>query len=242
MKINYKAYAVASAVVHPAGGYINRLAGTFIGGTSTPTYLQIHDAKAVPINGSVPLRSWQVNDATPYQQTWVDTELTFLNGCVVCWSTTEGTLTASAETGDIFVEGESPYDNTGCTTVGDLTTGDDELEAWTSANGPKILKRIEFTALDTYGSNLYGQLFTKDSPINGDVSPFPPIVLGDFTSFDARFNEVYLISQGTGVVSGSIKTNSGTNYQGLTVCISSTESVLTKEGNNQYYAIRVTYK
>jgi len=243
MKINYKAYNVASAVVHPAGGYINRLAGTFIGGSSTTTYLQIHDAKEVPANGTVPLRSWQVSDASPFQQTWIETELTFLNGCVICWSTTENSLTASAETGDIFVEGESPYDNTGYSTAGDLTTADDVLQVWADSAGPKVLKRIEFTKIANAGETVYGLLFTKDSPVAGDVSPFPSIAIPNTESIDARFDEVNLLSQGTGVVSGSIKTNNGTLYDGLTVAISITSGVLTSpEEADTYYAIRVTYK
>lgn len=240
MKINYKAYAVASAVVHPAGGYINRLAGTFIGGTSTATWIQIHDAKAVPNNGAVPLRSWGVTDESPYQQTWNETELTFLNGCVIVFSTTEEKLTASAETGDIFVEGESPYDNSAVTMVGDLTTGDDELQVWATAAGPHTLKRLEITLLSNPGSDSYVFLFAKDSPSNGDVSPFPVFAIAQ-ASADLRFDEAYFLSQGTGVVSGSIQTNDGTLYKGMTVVISSTQATLTKRTGNTSFAIQASY-
>lgn len=239
MEIDFKAYDVASAVVQPAGGFLKRLAGTFRGNTSTATWIQLHDAKALPANGAVPKRSWQVSDESPFQQTWLEVDFVFENGLVVALSTTEDELTLASETMDLFVEGESPFNLLGTTTVGDLTTGDDLLQV-TADGTPKTLVRLEFTALSDFGATMYAMLFCK-SPTTGDVSPFPYIELPANTSVDSFFGEFNMQSREV-TVDGSIRETAQTINNGIFVGISTSKDDFQPEGLDLYYAIRATIK
>lgn len=195
-KVQSKAYGVVSSVVTTSTMQIDRVQGYFRGAVAS--WLQFHDAKALPANGAVPIKSFLQPTTSAFHWGFDPGELVVSNGLVVVMSTTEGTLTASAEVSDFLVDGEQTFDDTGASTTGDYTTAVQTRNIWLQANGPKRLLRLEFTALTGAGSTLYAKIFAHDSPsFVTSQRPLVTINLTIGTSKDVFFNFSPLASNAT---------------------------------------------
>jgi hypothetical protein len=233
MKLNVEGLGVASKVVHTAACNLTKIHGNFLG-TTADRWLQLHDAKALPANGAVPLRVWPVYQAsaggsTPFGEGFIGDDVTLANGAVFAVSTTRATLTASADTMDIFVNGDSSWDNTDVSVAGDYTTLRETLQVWQDVNGPLRLVRLEVTdnaLLDA----AYVQIHAGDTPAtNKIVASFPLEVLG---ALDLFF--------GTNGLSPRRVVN-GTVFDGCTVALSSTPGTYTALGSSDVF-IKASYR
>ncbi len=160
MKIESDSLAVASKVVKTFAMNVLRVRGDKLGANNR--FLQLHDAKALPANGVVPLRTYPIYATAPFDFNSEQVPILFQNGCVVAVSTTENTLTLDTDTINLFLTGESSTDDTGWDTDGDYTTGTASTDIAITATCPQ-LKRIEFTALSDAGAVLYAKVFANDS-------------------------------------------------------------------------------
>lgn len=207
---------------------LKKVSGNFLG-TTADRWLQVHNAKALPADTAVPVKSYPLSTGAPFAWTTDDEELALSVGCVLAISTTRDTLTISADTADWSVDGFTAIDDTGWTVAGDYTTGDSELQVWADSAGPKKLKRIEITdvgSADTY----YLMLFAHDSPQSGDV-PLLQKTLAAGANYDFFF--------GDGFVPFRLATPL-TNNDGCTIGISQTSGTYTPDVD-EALAIKATY-
>lgn len=142
----------------------------YYAGTTSPMYLQMHEATALPGNGAVPLKPGQY--LSPQSSFWYDYPeevVKFGTGLVLALSTTEGTLTIATVGGDKMdvaadIERQELPLTTGqaVTTVGDLTTGvgTGVLAVWISGNHGLV--RVESQNSDA--ANAWLQFFTYAAP------------------------------------------------------------------------------
>jgi hypothetical protein len=161
-------YNVTSLVALTVPGLITRVQGYFRGSTAD-RWLQLHDGTVVAdLTGAVPMKSYYLPMTAPFSWDFDPGELVVTKGLVVAVSTTEGTLTLSADTMDCFcdVEPQSiiPEDYS---VVGDLSTGVDFVTVWPSSSGPKNLYLVDYTNNDA--ATRYLQMFANDISITGDV-------------------------------------------------------------------------
>jgi hypothetical protein len=230
MRIESESLAVASKVVHTAAVSLAMVQGYFNGSTAN-RWLQLFDAKALPANGTVPLRSWPLYMTAPFEQDFKTDHVSLLDGCVFAVSTTQATLTISADTMDLYVNGTSPWDNTGASVVGDYTTTigvDGLLQIWADSAGPKTLLRLE--VVDTAaGGDMYVQIHAGDTPSADTL--VAAFVMPENSSKDFFF--------GTGLDIYR-KKNDGTIYDGCTILISSSISAVTPYAGNTH-AVKATY-
>lgn len=130
--------ANACTLVNIDGNYIAGAAGQ---------YFQIFDKATAPVNADVPLRSFYLPSAGPVNLPSIYQVIGPLNltlGLGVAISSTEATLTLGVGTFDVFGDTEEwETQISGLTTAGDLTTGVNNLQVWTNANGPQYLYTIE---------------------------------------------------------------------------------------------------
>lgn len=168
MKINYEALATAVAVVATHSMSLSRVQGFFITNTAT-RYLQLHDTKEEPAAAAVPLRTWALYQAAPFDQNFQNDSVELTTGCTFVISSTQNTYTAVAESMDIFVNGVSHLDLTGTTVVGDYTTDVELLQLWTEAATKKLV-RVEFNDKDSIGAT-YLQLHATDGAPDVGAKP-----------------------------------------------------------------------
>jgi len=176
---------VTNKVVNTSPMSVDRVQGYFRG--AVPSWLQLHDAKKLPANGAVPFKTFQQPTAAAFHWGFDPGEINTSTGFVVAISTTEATLTISAELADIQVDGEAALDDTGFTSVGDYTTAIQNQTVWSSANGPHTLRRVEFTALSGAGASLYAKVYGNEAPLVGQL-PLATMKLTIGTSKDFLFN------------------------------------------------------
>lgn len=229
MKIQLTNYSSASYVAKTFAMTLTKVSGNFKG-TTADRWLHIFDAKALPADTAVPVRSYPLFQNAPFSWTTDDEELALVNGCVVAVSTTEETLTISTDECDWYIDGYSHIDDTGWTTVGDYTTGDAELQVWADSAGPKKLVRLEVTNLAST-DELYLMIFAKDSPAAANV-PFLTKTIPADGSVDFFF--------GDGISPLQLPTVNSIN-DGCTVGISNNDSVYDPNTDNNQ-AIKATYK
>lgn len=108
-----------TATAFPAA--LIRVQGYFRGATAD-RWLQLFDTVQTPPDTTVPVKSYSLPQTTPFHWGFEATPLNFANGITVMISTTEGTLTASADTGDILVDFDSAMHVPGASVIGDLVT------------------------------------------------------------------------------------------------------------------------
>lgn len=224
MKIDSVSYAVASKVVKNFAMSVSRIRGQ----STANAWLQVHDAKALPANGAVPKRSFQVFLNAPFDVMLADDDLDCLNGCVLAMSSTEATLTISASTMSLFVTGTSHIDDTDWTVVGDYTTAAETQPVWNDAAGPKKLMRLEVSDAVTGSGPFYVQLFAGDSALDNTLQ----------ASFLVEFEGTLDIMFGNGL--NMVRQVAGVTYDGCFIALSSTQSVYTELTQNADY-IRASY-
>ncbi len=228
MNIDSVSYAVASKVVKTFAMEATRVRGQKV--AINDRFLQIHDAKAVPANGAVPKRSFNIYGTAPFDFDLRQTSaLSFTNGMVVAVSTTQATLTLDTDTIDLFVTGQSEIDDTGWSTAGDYTTVDEVLQVWAQAAAYKGLRRLEVTAV----GESWIQIHAQDTPTTASiVAAFP---IGASSSVDLFFGD----SNGFGFVPE--KFIAGVRYGGCTIAMSLAADAYDPPGTDDYY-IKASYK
>jgi hypothetical protein len=188
MKINYEALATAVAVVATHSMQVSRVQGFFITNTAT-RYLQLHDTKEEPAAAAVPLRTWPLYQAAPFDQNFQNDTVEVTTGCTFVISSTQNTYTAVAESVDIFVNGTSHLDLTGTTVVGDYTTDVEVLQLWTAAATKKLV-RVEFDDKDSIGAT-YLQLHASDGAPATGAKPLFEVATVAETPKDLWFDNSY---------------------------------------------------
>lgn len=231
MRIESESINVASKVVITAAANISRIHGQFRGSTAD-RWLMLFDAKAVPANGVAPNRAWPLYNsgggtATPFDVTFLDDNLNLAQGCVLAVSTSQSTLTLSTDTMDLYVHGDSNWDNRGLISVGNYTTGTAAPVAIASGGQTLRLKRVEFTSLSGAGVLLYGKIFAK-SPTAG-LRPLVQIPLEDGASTDLYFNLEM------------IQNVDGATYNGIYIRIDEMPGPLENDYSGTDFAIKYSY-
>jgi hypothetical protein len=235
MRIEYEDLAAVSAVVNTSGTELTKIYGFFNGSTAT-RYLQLYDAKAVPADNANEaaavaaglIRTWPLYTTAPFEFDFVGDTIRLGSGCVLVISTTKDNLTASVDTADFFVTGESSWNNAGTTAVGDYTTDETEQEVWATGAGPKTLLRVEFTAVADAGADLYAKIYGA-APAAGDP-PMAQMKLRQNTSEDFYFH----------LTPTWIK--AGVTYIGCHIVIDETPGDFVGTYAGGHYAIKSTYR
>lgn len=228
MRIEHETLAAVSAVVATNSCTISNVHG-FFNGTTANRYLQLHDAKALPADTAVPMRVWPIYMTAPFEITFIGDPIALANGAVFVVSTTRATLTASADTMDIFVNGVQTSDTTGVSVAGDYTTLDEVLQVWADSAGPKRLLRIEYSNVSGGGAD-YLQVHAGDTPLtNKLVASFPMVAQGSSA----------VLEFGGGLECR--KVIGSTIYDGCTLAVSSAALTYSAVGSADYY-LKATYK
>lgn len=119
------------------------LQGYFNG--ASDAWLQIHDVAAVPANGAVPLKSFQLLAKMAYSWKFDPNVLVLKTGLYVCVSTTDATKTLSADTADFLIDiGEYEEQmQPDVSTAGDLVTNVPYQLIWARTGSPtNRLKKV----------------------------------------------------------------------------------------------------
>lgn len=233
MKIEYEAIGQASVVVHTCGCSITRIQGN----STANGWLQLHDAKRLPANASVPLRTWPIFTDAPFDENFQNDDIQLLVGCVLAFSSTRATLTISASTFDIYVNGESAWDNTGATVVGDYTTADEVLQVWAQDTAavrlsPKYkLVRLEVRDVGA-GGDVFVQVHASDTPATNKIVASIPLASDSF--IDAQFGDGLLPIK-------RVDFPTDLMYNGCTIAICLTQNTYAAIGVANWY-IKATYK
>jgi hypothetical protein len=226
MKIEHEALGVASTVVHTAAVNISGFHG--YGRGAADRWLQLHDAKARPADTAVPLRVWPLFAAAPFGEAFPD-EIRLVNGAVFVVSTTEATLTYDAATVvDIFVTGDSAWNNAGTSVAGDYTTADEVLQVWADASGPKRLKRIE-AAYTLAGPGTFLQIHAGDTPATDKI----------VASFEFNAANNYTLDLFFDLV--PVRIVDAVVYDGCTIAMSNDKDIYAGVGGADF-TIKATYK
>ena len=226
MKIDSVSYGVASKVVKTFAMTATRIRGYC---NTANEWLHVFDAKTVPATGTVPKRSYPIYTTAPFDIMLADEPLDFANGMVVAISSTQATFTASANTMDLFVTGESSIDDTGWTVAGDYTTADEVLQVWADADGPKKLVRLEVSDKASAIGPFFVQVHAADAPATDKI----------VASFECPASGSLDLFFGGGL--DVLRTTMAARYDGCTIALSATESTYTAAGANCDF-IRATYK
>lgn len=169
---NFSAYdksAGISLVANPCT--LVAIDGNYGGGGSE--YYQIFDKASAPVANDVPIFSEVLTAAGPLPSVFeVLGPVNLTLGLAVGISSVNEKYTASASAYDVFGQTEEwETQISGILTVGDLSTGLNNLAVWTNAQGPKYLYQID--AIQNLGGLGNGciMIFGSDSPVDGSV-PF----------------------------------------------------------------------
>lgn len=226
MRIEYEGLALAIAPVATDAVTISKIHGFKV--AANDRFLQLHNTKGTPTTATI-LRVWPIYGSAPFGDGFVADDILCSEGATFAVSTTANTYTASAETVDIFVNGDAALNDTGTSIAGDYTTADEVLQVWSHAAGPQKLVRLEVADSVVGSGGVFVQIHSGNTPAtNKLVASFP---LADQGSIDAFFG--YGISPAT-IVSQQV-------FEGCTVAISSTQNTYTALGSNVLY-IRATYR
>jgi hypothetical protein len=229
MRVEFEALAQNDVVVATSGMTISRVQGYFNGALNA--WLQLHDAKETPVNGAVPLRVWPLYSTAPFDQNFQNDPIAVTNGCVFVVSllANRATLAISAETMDIFVNGEKSLDTVGVTEAGNYVDADEILQVWAQGSPGKKLLRLEVSDEDEVAGPFWVQIHAANTPLTNKIVKTFPVDSG--SSLDVCFGDGLDIVREVG----------GTLFQGCTIALSSTENTYTALGSNTDY-IKATYK
>lgn len=136
MQLHTKEYGVTNHVASRLPCEVGNIRGHFRG--TTDSWLQIHDAAQLPADTAVPLFSIRLYNSAPFDWPWPK-PLALTNGCIVAVSTTEATLTLSAEVADFFVDGSANMVVSAASVVGNRTTTRETLDLFTTT---KMLYKV----------------------------------------------------------------------------------------------------
>jgi hypothetical protein len=225
MRVEFEALGQNDVVVSTSSMTISRIQGYFNGGANA--WLQLHDAKATPANGAVPLRVWPVYTAAPFDQNFQNDDVSVSNGCVLVISSTQATLTISASTMDVFVNGVSSVDTTGTSVAGDYTTNDEILTVWANTTSKKLL-RLEVSDV-TSSQGPFVQIHANTTPATDKIVKSFPCEVGG--TLDLSFGDGLDVA----------KEVAGVLHKGCCVAMSSTQNTYAALGGNVDY-IKATYK
>lgn len=229
------AYGVTNAVLSTHECCLSRIQGYFRG--AVDSWLQIHDAKALPANGVVPLKSYQLPNAAPFSWAFDPAELPLANGLVVAISTTEGTLTISAELADFLADVWQLPQVSGTSVAGDYTTAVSSLSVWSNATGSAAVKRLfRIEASDaTLSTTRYLMLFTATQSGDGGT-PVQSWPITDAGSIDLDFGPIGLTPMNQAA--------SGTQTKACVFYLSDSNGTLVRSsaGSGETIYLKVTYK
>jgi len=228
MRIEHEALATADTTVHTAALTISKIHGFKV--AANDRFLQLHNTKTTPAAAAVPLRVWPIYGSAPFGEGFIADDISCSVGATFVVSTTANTYTASAETVDIFVNGDRIFDNTGVTTAGDYTSAITERLVVASSSTPRRLLRLEFTSLSDAGADLYAKVFGSDTAVAPGDMPVCQMKLRQNQSEDFFFDLPVQWRK------------SGTLYQGIYVLIDSTAGAAAANYLGTDYAIKGTYR
>ena len=226
MKIESEGLAVASLVVHTAACAITKIHGFKV--AANDRFLQLHNTKGTPTKDTI-LRVWPIYGTAPFGEGFIGDPVLCSEGAVFAVSSTANTYTASAETVDIFVNGESNFDTKGISVAGDYTTADEVLQVWADASGPKKLYRLEASDVGVNSGGVFVQIHAGDVPATDKIVAV--FELSDGGTIDEFF--------GGGL--SPLRRVSGTEYKGCTIAVSSTRNTYTALGSN-IASIKASYR
>lgn len=116
------------------------------GGAATTVYVQLHDARVLPGNGAVPIKSWPVPPGqTNVYKEFKNGDLDFQFGLIAVVSTTQATLavgTGNNKFDSVAVELWNPDNPAGTSYAGDESTAVNTLQVWTEAQGLAANKHL----------------------------------------------------------------------------------------------------
>lgn len=229
MRVEYEALAQNDVVVSTSGMTISRVQGYFNGALNA--WLQLHDAKATPLDGTAPLRVWPLYSTAPFDQNFQNDPIAVVNGCVFVVSLLANrvTLAISAETMDVFVNGVSSVDTVGVSVAGDYTTADEILLVWSQASPGKKLLRLEASDYGGGSGPFWVQIHAANTPATNKIVKTFPVAVN--ATLDLDFGGGLDLMREVG----------GTLFQGCTIAVSSTENTYTAAGFDIDY-IKATYK
>lgn|GEM_PF-5335140 len=228
---------------------INKIEGYCVGATAQDNaqyFIQIFALSAVPINGSIPLRSLQVTANLGFTFDYLEQGIDVsqlavppnVGNCILVLSTTEATLTVA--TGNIKMdcsvdieEYETQPVNT--TTVGDQVTAVASLQVWAEAANPTPSALLQVIAKNNSGGTQYLMLFAKDAPALGDA----PIQVWTLTNGQQKILNFGDANAGTATQTAD-KSAAGTVRRGCSLFASSTPYTLTAAAAN--WNMQATYR
>lgn len=227
MRIEYEGLALAVAPVSTAACNISKIHGFKV--AANDRFLQLHNTKTTPAAAAVPLRVWPIYGSAPFGEGFIEDNIACSVGATFVVSTTANTYTASAETVDIFVNGDSSFDSSGTSVAGDYTTADEVLQVWADASGPKKLVRLEVSDVAATSGGVFVQVHAGDTPATDKIVASFPLADGGTLDkfFGAGLSPSRLVSQAV--------------FDGCTIAISSTQNTYTALGANVDY-IKATYR
>jgi hypothetical protein len=184
----------------------------------------------LPANATVPIRVYDLYQGAAFAWSFPD-GLNFSNGLVFAVSTTEETLTISTDKIELFVDAESPVDDTGWSAAGDYTTGQPSVQVWADASGPKRLMRVELTYLSGGGGAVWLFIYA------GDASPAASLAVPSLPLQNAGASNEFFFGDGLvpSIHSGA------TVYDGCTLALSDTGTGFSALTTNEF-AIKASYK
>lgn len=234
----YSGTGVASLIIPNTGGLTDNdftvFHIEFYNKSGNTRYLMCFDGSAVPSNGAAPiLPPLEVATTVVGSRTYDPGIRLIGTGLVFAISSTKDTLTAAADTSNIFVTVEDfqAYEEGGVSTAGDYTTGVASLQVWADSAGPKRLYKVEVK--EAGGADTFIQLFAKDSPSDGDT---PLKLLGKVLANSTRVFEF-----GSGGYSPFDQTTAFALRDGCTIVGSSTAATKTVVAATPL-KIKATYK
>jgi len=187
------------------------------------------NGQPVPANGTAPvIAAIPLYVGAPFYVDESIGSLEFANGIYAAVSSTQETLTLSAQTIDITVEMDVVEEPAGTTFAGDTTTAVDSLVVY--ADGLPNTNLFAITAQNNNAGTLYLQLFTSSSPAAGAKPLF------EYTFTTGQIRVLKFGKQGIHPRSGTAGNtpSTSTQTQGVYLYGSSTQNSYTASTGGQW--------
>ena len=201
---------------------------------ATAQWVHIFDAQQLPSNGAVPIKVFPIGITSYIERGFQTQPLVMAAGCVVALSTTEATLTISADLCDFNVDLEEWELPKVATTAVAVQAAISSKQFWNEAAGPKKLITVAFT--NGVVGRRWLQVHAVDSPASGSAIPvisYPLQTEKNDAGNNYTGKSTGLITFGEGLIVAQDDA-SGVRRKGCGIFISSTPSVYTDPGETNY--------
>ena len=225
MRIEYEGLALAIAPASTDACTISKIHGFKV--AANDRFLQLHNTKGTPVTATI-LRVWPIYGSAPFGEGFIEDDILCSEGATFAVSTTANTYTASAETVDIFVNGDGALNESGTSIAGDYTSADEILQVWADGT-PKKLVRLEASDATTSAGPYWVQIHAGDTPLTNKI------VASFLLEFEGTIDKFF----GAGISPSRMVSQAV--FDGCTIAISSTQNTYTALGANVEY-IRATYR